>query len=515
MMRSIATVSTGTLASRLTGFLRDALIAALLGAGLAADAFLLAFQFVTVARRLTTEGALNAALVPQWLRVRRDDGEAAARAFAGRVLGTVGVIVLAATLALGLALPFLIGSLAPGREGEAQALAVQTGRLMLPYLAFAGPAAVLLGLFNAQGRHAMAAFSPLAFNLLLIAVTGALLAAGLADPRHAALILAAAIGIAGCLQLAAIALAGRGKAPAAPLAVTLDRDMRDFLSQAWPGMAASAGPQLLMALGAVLAAASPSVVAWLYFAGRLVELPLGLAGMNIGAVLVPATARAAHADDAANLARVTSRALELALALALPAAFALAVLAAPIVRALFEHGAFTAPDSAGTARALAVLALSLPAHVLIKTLSAVCFAQGDTRTPLHLMLIGLAAALALGLALPAWLGATAGIGAALTLAAWCNAALLGFAVRRRFGFSPDAGARRRLPAILFASLIMSALVGAAHYLLADLAAERMAATSLLGGLVVLGLVVYGALLRLFGALDAAALRRAWRDGAAP
>src|SRR5882672_2293691 len=193
MIRSFLTVSTGTLASRLLGFVRDSIIAALLGAGPVADAFLAAFQMVNVVRRLLAEGGLNAALVPAWLRVRDTDGAVAAAAFAGRVLGTVTAALIVATLLLGLLMPFVIMALAPGVSGrETLQLAVDDARLMLPYLACAGPVTVMMALLNAQGRFAITAFSPLLFNIALISVMAALLAWRL-DAVQAAQIIAATV----------------------------------------------------------------------------------------------------------------------------------------------------------------------------------------------------------------------------------------------------------------------------------------------------------------------------------
>ena len=141
-----------------------------------ADAFLVAFQLVNVVRRLLTEGALNAALVPAWLRLRDTNGAAAAAAFAGKLLGTVSAALVAATALIALAMPLVINALAPGFAGsETPAMAVDDARLMLPYLAFAGPVTVLMAVMNAQGRFALTAFSPLLFNVALIAVMAGLL----------------------------------------------------------------------------------------------------------------------------------------------------------------------------------------------------------------------------------------------------------------------------------------------------------------------------------------------------
>ena len=259
MIRSLLTVSTGTLASRLLGFVRDAMIAALLGAGPVADAFLAAFQLVNVVRRLLAEGGLNASLVPAWLRVRDIDGAAAAAAFAGRVLGTVTAALFAGTLLLALLMPFVLMALAPGfAGGETLQLAVNDARLMLPYLAFAGPVAVMMALLNAQGRFALTAFSPLLFNVALIAVMFVLLASN-ANTVRVAQILAATVGVAGLLQLSILVLR-RGSSIATPLRMSFDKEIRGFLAKAVPGMIASSTPQLLMVAGAIIASSSPSSV---------------------------------------------------------------------------------------------------------------------------------------------------------------------------------------------------------------------------------------------------------------
>src|SRR3954453_9572588 len=268
MIRSLLTVSTGTLASRLLGFARDALMAALLGAGPVADAFLLSFQLVNVTRRLLTEGALNAALVPAWLRVREAEGAAAAAAFAGRVLGTLGFALISSAALIGVLMPYVITVLAPGFAGHPTLqLAVDDARLMLPYLAFAGPVAVMMALANAQHRFALTAFSPLLFNITLIAVIF-LLMVWREDAAGAALIIAGTTGAAGLLQLSILWL-GTGAVIARPVRIAFDGQMRGFLGRAIRGKAPSAGPQLLV-LPAVIASSSPAAVPWLYFASRLI-----------------------------------------------------------------------------------------------------------------------------------------------------------------------------------------------------------------------------------------------------
>ncbi|MCA6118194.1 murein biosynthesis integral membrane protein MurJ [Bradyrhizobium sp. WSM 1738] len=498
MIRSFLTVSTGTLASRLLGFARDSVLAALLGAGAVADAFLAAFQLVNVVRRLLTEGGLNAALVPAWLRVRESSDAEAAAAFAGRALGSIACILIVATALLALVMPLVITVLAPGFVGrETLQLAVDNARLMLPYLAFAGPVTVMMALLNAQGRFALTAFSPLLFNIALIAVMAALLVAK-PDAAHAAQIIAATVGIAGLLQLSALVLR-RGEALATPLRISFDKEIRGFLAKAAPGMMASSAPQLLMVAGAIIASTSPSAVSWLYFANRLVELPLGIVGVAMGTVLIPELTRAVRGDDHAAVAHAESRGLELAVALALPATLGLIVLAAPIVRLLFERGAFTADDTQATARALMWLALALPAHVLVKALSPAFFAREDTMTPLVAALLGVVLSIASAFLLGHWYG-TEGIAAAIALGAWSMALCLLRRGAETFGFSIDADARRRLPRIVLSALAMGAVLWLLTRSLPALAsgAHSLVQAVLLLAVIAAGIAVYGVFLGLFG-----------------
>jgi putative peptidoglycan lipid II flippase len=501
MIRSFLTVSTGTLASRLLGFARDSMIAALLGAGPIADAFLVAFQLVNVVRRLLSEGALNAALVPAWLRVREAEGLAAAAAFAGRVLGTVSAALIAATALIGLLMPFVITVLAPGFAGQSTLqLAVDNARLMLPYLAFAGPVTVMMALLNAQGRFVLTAFSPLLFNIALIAVMIALLG-WRQDPASAALILAATVGVAGLLQLLILILR-RGSDIATPLRVAFDPQMRGFLGRAIPGMIAGAGPQLLVVAGAIVASSSPSAVSWLYFANRLIELPLGIVGVAMGTVLVPELTRALRSDDRTSMISAESRGLELAVGLALPATLGLIALSEPIVRMLFEHGAFTASDTLATAHALMWLSLGLPAHVLVKALSPAFFARDDTLTPLLATLKGFAVAIVLAVVLGQTFG-VGGIAASIALGAWSNALALIRSGATTFGFSIDATARRRLPRIVASALAMGGALWLAARFVPALAANGhgLAQAVLLGLLIGGGIALYGLLLDLLGVVN--------------
>src|SRR5581483_9599687 len=313
------------------------------------------------------------------------------------------------------------------------------------------------------------------------------------DAGSVALALAATVGVAGLLQLLVLALR-RGERIAAPLRVSFDAGMRGFAGRAIPAMIASAGPQLLAIAGAVIASSSPSAVSRLYFANRLIELPLGMVGVAMGTVLIPELTRALHGNDRNAIAQAESRALELAAGLALPAMLGLIVLSEPIVRLLFEHGAFTAADSASTAQALIWLALALPAHVLVKTLSPGFFAREDSWTPLLATLKGFVFATVLALLLGHFLGVS-GIAIGLACGAWSTATSLIRQGATSFGFSLDADARRRLPRIVVAALVMGGLLWLASGITAN--THGLAQAAILLALIAGGIVTYGLLLLAF------------------
>jgi putative peptidoglycan lipid II flippase len=404
-------------------------------------------------------------------------------------------------------MPLVIAALAPGFVGHATLqLAVDDARLMLPYLAFAGPVTVMMGLLNAQHRYALTAFSPLLFNLALIAVITVLLIRP-RDASDAAAVMAGTVGVAGLLQLLVLALR-HDASFATPLRVTLDAEMRGFLRRAVPSMIANSSPQLLIVAGAIIASSSPSAVSWLYFANRLIELPLGIVGVAMGTVLVPELTHAVRGNHLAAVIAAESRGLELAVGLALPATFGLMVLSRPIVHLLFEHGAFTAADTTATALALALLSLGLPAHVLVKALSPAFFARDDTQTPLFATLAGLAVAVLAALLLQPWFGA-ASIAASIALAAWSSAGVLIARGATAFGFSMDPQARRRLPLITLAALVMGGLLRltAGFVLPWTVDAHGLAQATVLGILIACGLAGYGLLLTLFGVINWNDLRR--------
>ncbi len=503
LARNVVTVGTASLVSRVFGFLREVLVAAVLGAGALADAFFVAAQVPNLFRRLLTEGALNAAFVPLWLRRRHEGGDRAARLFSEDVLGTLGIALTAMAVLCVVFAPALVQLLAPGFQaaGEPYVFAVYFLRLAAPYLAFVGFVAVAAATLNAAGRVAAAAYGTVVFSIATIMVAGGVLALGFGNTPAAGAVLAGSLVVGGIFQslLVGGALTRLTEPPRAPQ-LSLSPDVRRFFRRMLPGVVAAGIPQFTLIVSMMVASSSPSAVSWLTYAYRLYEMPLGLVAVAIASVMTPAIAASLRAQDAAAASAAQSRAFEIALGLSLPAAMALAVLAHTIVGGLFERGAFGARDTAAVAAALAAIALGLPGHALEKVLGAVSFAHEDTHTPLLTALAGLATAAAGAIVLfPAF--GIAGIAAAVASAGWVGALLLGAILIRRRWLQPDRDLRRRLSRIALATLAMGIAVAGLQALIAVLPQAGASQGMRIGSMALLvasGLGVYLAALQLLG-----------------
>jgi putative peptidoglycan lipid II flippase len=511
LYRAFATVGAMTVFSRVLGFVRDVLIAAVLGAGPIADAFFVAFRIPNLFRRLIAAGAFDAAFIPLFAkRFHGKEGEAAARAFAEQALAGLALLLLIFTIVGEFAMPWLMLVLAPGFIGDPAKfdLAVLLGRISLPFLLCMSLVALYSGVLNALGRFAVAAFAPSLLNVVLIVVLVGVVLLGDGNQTRAAMALAWGITVSGVLQVIVVALAAaRAKMRLSVRPPKLNADMRRLLALAAPGFIAGGMSQITVVLNTVIASLQDRVVSWLYYADRLFQLPLGVVGVAIGVVLLPELSRRFRENDHAAAIDAENRSLETALLLTLPAAVALFIAAGPIIRVLFEHGAFTAVDAKATAAMLAALAPGLPAFVLIKVFHPGFFAREDTKTPMLYAGIGMAANVGLAMTLFVVLGAV-GIAIATTIAGWLQVGLLAGALRVREEFALDSTFRRRFPGICGASLVMGAVVwGMARVLEGyfDPGKGLVVQIVALAGLVGTGLAVYAGAASLFGAVSSRAL----------
>jgi putative peptidoglycan lipid II flippase len=500
MIRGIITVGGWTMASRLLGFARDMLIAAMLGAGPVADAFFVALKLPNLFRRLFGEGAFNAAFVPAFSGLLAAEGKPAARQFAEEAFAVMTFWLGLLTVAGEVFMPQMMLVLAPGFSAIPAkfALAVTLSRITFPYLILICLAALVSGVLNGLDRFTAASASYVLFNVISIAFMVGL-APYVPTVGHA---LAIGVSVSGVAQLAVLLIAlwraGMGLRLPWP---RMTPHMRLLLRRMAPGLVGAGVTQLNLAVDVIIASLLPAgTVSVLYYADRVQQLPLGVIGTAVGTAMLPLMSRQVRSGESIAVLATLNRAIEYALLLTLPAALALIVLAWPIVWVLFGHGAFSPEDARLSARALAAYGLGLPCFVLVKVLAPGFFARGDTATPVKIGLAAVVLNLVLNLAFMRPLQSM-GPALATSLAALFNMALLAAVLARRGHLVADQGLWRRALRVLAAALIMAAVVGAVQHALFTLPLAGPARFAALAALIGMGLLVYGTALQVLGAYD--------------
>jgi putative peptidoglycan lipid II flippase len=436
MIRNIFTVGGWTLVSRVTGFVRDIVMAAVLGAGPVADAFLVAFRLPNHFRAIFAEGAFAAAFVPAYARRLQQDGPDEARRFADGI-GTGLMLVLGTLLALALLFtPTVVRVLAPGLAADPMRfeLAVSLTRITFPYLLLMSIETLIAGTLNANHRFASAAGAPVLLNISMVSTL--LLAAAFPTAGHAAAWGVLAAGILQALLVGGDA-AGHGFGLRFRWPV-LDQPTKQFLKALGPAIIGAGGVQLALFADTVIATFLPAgALSALYYADRINQLPIGVVGIAIGIVLLPEMSRRLAAGDEAGAAASQGRAIELTLLIAVP--FVAASIAIPdlVMRALFARGAFTNADAAAAAATLSAYAVGLIPFMWMRSFTAPFLARGDTATPVK---AALAAALVNILLKVALMGSLAQVGLALatSVGAWLNWGLLVWFARRSKFERPEA-----------------------------------------------------------------------------
>ncbi len=495
--------------SRVLGFIRDILIAAVLGTGFIADAFFVAFRFPNLFRRLFGEGAFNSAFVPLLARRLEGAGEMNARRFAEDAMSGLGFILLIFSAFAMLTMPWLMLIMAPGFTNEPQKfeLAVALTRIAFPYLFCMSLVALLSGVLNTYNRFWVAAAAPIILNIILISAIIFAIATGHAQRIEAGFILATGVAIAGFAQLIMLWCALRQAGIRLSLRLPrYNRAMKRLVKLGIPGIIAGGITQINIVIGTIIASLQAGAVSFLYYADRLYQLPLGIVGIAIGTVLLPDLARKLRAGNMAAAHESQNRSLEFALLFTLPAAIALAAAAEPIISVLFERGAFTASDTAATAQALVAFSIGLPAFVLIKVFQPAFFAREDTSTPMWFsgiaMVVNVIGSLVLfyWFQMQGWLPHV-GIALATSIAGWVNALLLWLVLARQGTFIWDHKLQRNLPVIFLASVLMgAALWSAMPYIQPFMLASAPLFTRIAGLfiLVVGSMTVFFSLLALIG-----------------
>ena len=440
LLKVLATVSSMTLLSRILGFVRDFVIARAFGAGVATDAFFVAFRLPNLLRRMFAEGAFSQAFVPILAEYKNKREAEEIRRLADHVATLLFLVLLAVTL-LGIAVtPVLIYISAPGFAADVAKfeLTVELTRIAFPYILFISLVSLSGCILNTWSRFAVPAFTPVLLNLTFIGM--ALFAAPYFDPP--VLALAWAVFIGGVLQLALQIpfLAKIGMLPRFSFSLA-DPGVNRVLKLMLPALLGVSVTQISLVINTIFASFLPTgSVSWLYYADRLMEFPAGLLGAALGTILLPSLAKC-HADnDRGEFSALLDWGLRLTFLLTLPAALALALLAVPLLSTLFNYGAFQADDVLKTRDALVAYSIGLTGLILVKVLAPGFYARQNIRTPVKIALVTLAATQVMNAAFVVPLQ-HAGLALSIGLAACLNAALLWRGLRRRGDYMPQPGWR--------------------------------------------------------------------------
>lgn len=465
LVKSLATVSSLTMSSRVLGFIRQVLIAGVIGAGgnPVADAFWAAFRLPNMFRRLFAEGAFQAAFVPLFQGKLIGEDEKAARAFAEEVMAALVFILTILTIVVEIFAPLFVNLIAAGfnKDPEKFALTTLYMRIMFPYLACMSLVGLLSGVLNSLDRFMAYAGAPLLLNICQIAAI-ALYAGGEIHVTGQAL--SWATMISGVLQLALLVWGAHRQGYLLRwLAPRWTAGVKRLIVLGTPGFISAGAIQINLIIGTNIASREPGAVSWLMNADQLYQLPLSVVGIALGVVLLPMLSRRVKEGDEKGAAHALNRSLELSATLTLPAAAAFIVMASPICDALFRglatdalhlfgarRSAFTAEDVKWTGAALAMYGLGLPAFVWNKVFSPAFYAREDTKTPMNYALVAIAINIAAALALFPIFGFLA-VAFATTFASWVQIIQMGLTLRKRRIFVADARLKARFPRILGAT----------------------------------------------------------------
>ncbi len=505
LVKAMATVGGLTALSRLAGFARDVLTAAILGAGPIADAFFVALKLPNFFRRVTAEGAFSVSFVPLYTEALEKEGREQADDFAGNAMVIMFWILLAFTIVVMIFMPAVILLIAPGFSDDPERfnLAVTLSRITFPYLLMMSVSSLLGGVLNAHGRFAPFAAAPIFFNLALI---GALVLAW--KFQSAAHALAMGVLVAGVLQFFLLYIFIRRENIKLRIGRPhFDARIKKLFRLMGPGVIGAGIMQINLFADMIIGSFLPvGSIAYLYYADRLNQLPLGIVGIAVGTALLPMLSRAMakvekEGQDDGSAQDLFNRALEYCLLLALPASAALAVIPLTLITVLFERGAFTAADSAVTAQILACYSIGLPAYIATKVFSTAHWARHDTKTPVRISISGVILNIILALAMVGSMGVV-GIALATGLTGWVQYVLHVRALKNHPQAQLDDRFRRTAPKIIASTCIMSAALYILALLMEDwvfgaTAFYKFSAIAILTGT---GALIYGISIVVTGAL---------------
>ena len=501
MLRQFFTVGGFTLLSRITGFMRDIVLAAVLGAGPLADVFFVALRLPNHFRAIFAEGAFNAAFVPAYARIREQGGVERAGLFADRIF-TLMVVVEGLLLVVALIFtPAVIALLAPGfAHDPAQfMLATELTRITFPYLLLVSLVTLYGGILNALHRFAAAAAAPIFLNLSMIVTLA--LAVLFPTAGHAA---AWGVLIAGVLEALLVGADAKykGVLPAFR-SFRVDEDVKRFFKALGPATLGSAGTQIALFADTIIASfLVTGALSALYYADRINQLPIGVIGIAAGTVLLPDMARQLAQDNEGGAQYAQNRSVELTLLFAVPCLAAFLVVPDAIMLGLFGRGAFTAADAAAAGATLAAYAIGLLPFVLLRSATATFLARGDTATPVKALLASVIVNVALKILLMRDY-AQVGLAFATAIGGWINFGLVAWFAARAGLLKMDDRLKRAMLKFAVAGVALALALFVGSQIVGRFASDlpRWRAEATLASLCLLGLVVYGAALALLFGRD--------------
>ena len=487
LIKSTGTFSFFTIISRLLGYLRDILIAVFLGAGLLADVFFVAFRIPNTFRRLFSEGTFNAAFVPSYSSLLNNKKKS--QKFANNIftLLTIGLFFL--VLVIQIMMPLFVFLIAPGFEGDYQKmeLAITLTRITFPFLIFISLASFFSAILNSHNKFAVASATPIILNILLIGV----LLFGKILNDELVYYLSYAVTISGILQLIFLYFfVKKYLSLKISLSFKIDNKVKLFFKKLLPSIFSSGVTQINILVGTIIASFQASAVSYLYYADRIYQINLAIAGIAIGTVILPQLSKHVQTNKKEKISSIQNKALELSLFLSIPAAIALLIASEEIISSLFGYGSFDQLSVINSAKALFYFAIGLPAFSLIKVFSTFFFARHNTKIPFYISLTSVLLNILISIIFFKEVGFII-IPIATTISSWFNAILLFIFLKIKNLFSFNLLFINRFTKILLASLLMGVFFNyVIHFFNEQLLYEADFKAAYLIGAVIIALIFY-------------------------
>ena len=452
LIKSTGTFSFFTLISRLTGYLRDILIAIFFGAGPIADAFFVAFRIPNTFRRLFSEGTFNAAFVPSYSS-ELNKSKKSAELFANNIFNILFLSLLVIVFIIEIFMPLFVALIAPGftENSEKLEIAINLTRITFPFLLFVSLSSFFSAILNSHNKFAVASATPIILNIILILVL--LFGKFLSD--NLVYYISYVVTFAGLIQLIFLIFFVRKHfIPKISFKFKNNKKIKLFFKKLFPSIFSSGVTQINILVGTIIASFQANAVSYLYYADRIYQINLAIAGIAIGTVLLPSLSKYINSKNNAKIDFIQNKSLELSLFLSLPASAALLIASDEITSALFGYGSFDLNSVNNSARALFYFALGLPAFALIKVFSSFLFARHNTKTPFHFSIVSVLLNIFISVYFFNKIGFII-IPIATTISSWFNTFLLLFYVLSKKYFSFYKSFPIKFLNILFVSFFSS------------------------------------------------------------